>query len=129
MISPSALENVEIAVAVGKQARQTLSSLATALKKPAPTVPDDGLSPGEGMVWCIKSEVDPFIVKLREAKSERRRHLRKYAQGELGPDRSFYFRGPEGKLNLRAQNLRANHAHLRAEPQQPPCNMRRLLWR
>src|SRR5262249_12153966 len=23
----------------------------------------------------------------------------------LPPDRSFYFRGPEGKLNLRAQNL------------------------
>jgi hypothetical protein len=22
-----------------------------------------------------------------------------------GPDKSFYFRGPEGKLNLRAQNL------------------------
>jgi hypothetical protein len=36
---------------------------------------------------------------------ERRRHQRKYAQGELGEDKSFYFRGPEGKLNLRAQNL------------------------
>src|SRR5207302_921876 len=32
-------------------------------------------------------------------------HLRKYAEGELPPERSFYFRGPEGKLNLRAQNL------------------------
>jgi hypothetical protein len=27
-------------------------------------------------------------------------------EGELGKDKSFYFRGPEGKLNLRAQNLR-----------------------
>jgi len=35
----------------------------------------------------------------------RRRHTRKYATGELPPERSFYFRGPEGKLNLRAQNL------------------------
>ncbi|HSC16753.1 MAG TPA: hypothetical protein VLI71_16610, partial [Gammaproteobacteria bacterium] len=34
-----------------------------------------------------------------------RRHTRKYAVGQLPPDRSFYFRGPEGKLNLRAQNL------------------------
>jgi hypothetical protein len=25
--------------------------------------------------------------------------------GELPPDQSFYFKGPEGKLNLRAQNL------------------------
>jgi hypothetical protein len=34
-----------------------------------------------------------------------KRHRRKYAEGELPPDRSFYFRGPEEKLNLRAQNL------------------------
>jgi hypothetical protein len=26
-------------------------------------------------------------------------------EGQLEEDRSFYFRGPEGKLNLRAQNL------------------------
>jgi hypothetical protein len=38
-------------------------------------------------------------------KAERRRHRRKYADGELPPDRSFFFRGPDGKLNLRAQNL------------------------
>jgi hypothetical protein len=38
-------------------------------------------------------------------RAERRRHLRKYAEGELGADKSFYFRGPEGRLNLRAQNL------------------------
>ncbi len=31
--------------------------------------------------------------------------MRKYATGELGEDKSFYFRGPAGRLNLRAQNL------------------------
>jgi hypothetical protein len=31
--------------------------------------------------------------------------VRKYAEGELGPDRSFYFRGPADRLNLRVQNL------------------------
>ena len=34
-----------------------------------------------------------------------RRHTRKYAEGEIGADRSFYFRGPNNALNLRAQNL------------------------
>lgn len=38
-------------------------------------------------------------------KAERRRHRRHYSQGELGPDKSFYFRGPDGRLQLRAQNL------------------------
>ena len=31
--------------------------------------------------------------------------MRKYATGELGEDKSFYFRGPDGQLKLRAQNL------------------------
>jgi hypothetical protein len=29
----------------------------------------------------------------------------KYTEGELGEDRSFYFRGPDGALSLRVQNL------------------------
>ena len=47
----------------------------------------------------------PFPVKVVRPKQSRDRHKRKYAEGELGPDLSFYFRGPDGKLNLRAQNL------------------------
>jgi len=39
-------------------------------------------------------------------RAEHKRHVRKYAEGELAPERSFYFRGPDGRLNLRAQNLR-----------------------
>jgi hypothetical protein len=35
----------------------------------------------------------------------KRRHRRKYAEGELADDKSFYFRGPDGRLNLRAYNL------------------------
>jgi hypothetical protein len=44
-------------------------------------------------------------VTLAAGRSAQRRHRRKYAHGELGPDKSFYFRGMDGKLNLRAQNL------------------------
>ena len=44
-------------------------------------------------------------VRSEPPKSERSRHGRKYAEGNLGPDRSFRFRGPEGKLDLKAQNL------------------------
>src|SRR5207245_10737808 len=39
------------------------------------------------------------------AVGQQRPHVRKYATGELGEDKSFYFRGPAGRLNLRAQNL------------------------
>ena len=43
--------------------------------------------------------------QVNQRRVEHRRHVRKYTEGELPPDRSFYFRGPEGALNLRAANL------------------------
>ena len=39
------------------------------------------------------------------ARAAHHRHRRKYAAGALGEDKSFYFRGPSGALNLRAHNL------------------------
>ena len=61
--------------------------------------------PGKIMVWLSGNPSTPCYVKVKLADSELRRHKRKYAAGELGEDKSFYFRGAEGKLNLRAQNL------------------------
>lgn len=45
------------------------------------------------------------MVSTIRPRHERQGHSRKYAEGELGEDKSFYFRGPDGALNLRAQNL------------------------
>ena len=47
----------------------------------------------------------PVRFQPQTPRGERQRHRRKYATGTLGPDKSFYFRGPEGSLRLRAQNL------------------------
>jgi hydroxymethylpyrimidine pyrophosphatase-like HAD family hydrolase len=49
----------------------------------------------------------PRMARFRVARRRlpHRRHVRKYAEGELPPERSFYFRGAEGALNLRAPNL------------------------
>jgi len=44
-------------------------------------------------------------VRVTQRRIEHRRHLRKYTEGELPPDRSFFFRGPDAALNLRAANL------------------------
>jgi hypothetical protein len=62
------------------------------------------LEHGQALFWRI-SHGDPVAIRIAQGRSERRRHRRKYAEGELSPEESFYFRGPEGKLNLRAQNL------------------------
>jgi len=63
------------------------------------------LHPGEALAWLGDSGKPPFVFQSSPPRAERRRHRRKYAEGELMPDLCFYFRGPEGKLNLKAQNL------------------------
>ncbi|MCU1241685.1 MAG: yhaX [Candidatus Acidoferrum typicum] len=70
------------------------------------SLPDPPREAGEVVAWWFCESPQPVKVKVEPAKTELRRHRRKYATGELGEDKSFYFRGADGKLNLRAQNLK-----------------------
>jgi hypothetical protein len=69
--------------------------------------PTDMSQPGEDevLLWVRGSDTEPRSVKPVRPQQAHRRHTRKYAEGDLGEDLSFYFRGPDGTLNLRAQNL------------------------
>ena len=61
---------------------------------------------GTGRWVCLfRRGAPPRWIDVRPPRGERKRHQRKYAEGELGPDKSFYFRGADGRLNLRSQNL------------------------
>jgi hypothetical protein len=66
----------------------------------------DGLSyqRGHAVAWFPRSGKPPFSMRIMASRVDRIRHLRKYAEGDMR-DRSFYFRGPDGRLNLKAQNL------------------------
>jgi hypothetical protein len=103
-VASAALASTEVLVAVGGATGQTFRGFGQALGVPAPAVQED-LAPGEAMVWFRNNGAGPLRLKPEMASLERQRHRRKYAEGELAPDRSFYFRGPDGKLNLRASNL------------------------
>ena len=49
---------------------------------------------GEALVWLRdENRVIPDL-KAEPSRNEHRRHRRKYAEGELEEDRSFYFKGP-----------------------------------
>jgi HAD superfamily hydrolase (TIGR01484 family) len=104
-VSPAVLKNVEVAIAFGKKTDETLGALAKAVSETAPPVAKADMTSGSAMVWLRGERQKPFEVKLEPGKSEHKRHVRKYAEGDLGPDVSFYFRGPKNKLNLRAKNL------------------------
>jgi len=57
------------------------------------------------LVWLFAGGDSPSRVTLEKTKVDWRRHQQKYALGELGADNSFYFTGPDRKMNLRAQNM------------------------
>jgi hydroxymethylpyrimidine pyrophosphatase-like HAD family hydrolase len=99
------LSSVDLIVAIGEAPAATLRTFAEALGEPVPPVAAEPLAAGEAFAWWRRPARDPFRFRSLPPRAERRRHLRKYAEGELGHDKSFYFRGPSGKLNLRAQNL------------------------
>jgi Helicase HerA, central domain len=104
-IAPAALAAVDLIIAVGAAPERTIASFSEALgQSPSTTMPVT-LEPGEALVWPRHLIPQPFRLRSAPGQTERRRHQRKYAEGELGTDKSFYFRGPQGALNLRAQNL------------------------
>jgi hypothetical protein len=104
-VAPTVLSSVDALVAVGDEPDVTLQSFCAALGQRAPVVEPAPLAAGEVLVWFRHAGGDLLRVRVAPPAMERQRHRRKYAQGELTPDESFYFRGPQGKLNLRAQNL------------------------
>jgi HAD superfamily hydrolase (TIGR01484 family) len=107
LIVQRALKQVDTVIAVGQEARDKLRELSRALRIVPPALPrdDPALEPGEVLVWPVSTPSPPFRMWVVQGATERRRHSRKYAEGELEPERSFFFRGPDSKLNLRAQNL------------------------
>jgi HAD superfamily hydrolase (TIGR01484 family) len=100
----SALRTVEYVLAMGDGATEALQGFCEAVEIEAPMrIPD--LDEDEVLFWARSTDKAPYPVKAVKAKQARDRHKRKYAEGELDKDHSFYFRGPDNQLNLRAQNL------------------------
>jgi HAD superfamily hydrolase (TIGR01484 family) len=95
---------IDTFIVVGESPGETVNAIAAILGRERPSAPSK-LEPGEALLWRKEDSSGPFVFRTLQASADWRRHQRKYSVGELGEDRSFYFRGPENKLNLRAQNL------------------------
>ncbi len=105
LIATKALADVTTLIAVGKQPADAFEEFGRILKMKAPRMQNVQLEPGEALMWCLASKEKPRRLKIAPSHTERRRHTRKYAEGELPPERSFFFRGPQNRLKLRAHNL------------------------
>ena len=101
-VAPEFLALVSTVVGVGGGARQAIEKFCTATGQSSPPTAE-ALVVGQIMVRNKGGGLQ--VVTANTPKEKQKRHVRKYAAGELGEDKSFYFRGPKGALNLRAQNL------------------------
>ncbi|MBV8072104.1 MAG: hypothetical protein JO270_19515, partial [Acidobacteriaceae bacterium] len=103
-VATGALRKINSVLIVGREPLKLAGEFADAIQVARPEMPAGDLERGQAVLWQIdRNEVS--VMNFAPPRSEHYRHRRKYAEGELEPERTFYFRGPEGKLALRAQNL------------------------
>jgi hypothetical protein len=104
-VATSALSLIDTVIAV-KSPMQTFTEFCNTVGHQLPNEPlPTELASGSAVAWLLKTEEQPFQFKVILPVQERQRHMRNYAEGNLGNDRCFFFRGEDEKLNLKAQNL------------------------
>ena len=104
-VATSALSLIDTIIAV-KSPMRTITDFCNTVGHSLPThsLPSE-LAAGEAVAWFLETDEQPFQFQVIPPREERQRHMRTYAEGNLGNDRCFYFRGENDQLNLKAQNL------------------------
>src|SRR5215216_5378771 len=105
-VAPAILGATGIIIAIGDAPDQTIRAFSKTIGQKPPKKPSGKLKPGEAIAWRRQPKTEPVRFRSIPPQTEHQRHIRKYAEGKLSDDDAFYFRGPQGKLNLRAQNLK-----------------------
>ena len=103
LISHVFLKRVDIAIMMGEAPSQRMVEFAALVHVKVDVPENIVLQKGEVLVWQ-KDQDKTLLVRSAMPGNLLRRHKRKYATGDMGYD-SFYFKGPENKLNLKANNL------------------------
>jgi hydroxymethylpyrimidine pyrophosphatase-like HAD family hydrolase len=96
------LETVTTVLGMGEGAFGAIEQLHQATGR---ALPDRPPKLEAGQVYLMGRNRAIEAITPREPKEKQKRHARKYAEGDLGVEKSFRFRGPDNALNLRAQNL------------------------
>ncbi|MBV9655981.1 MAG: HAD-IIB family hydrolase [Acetobacteraceae bacterium] len=102
-LSPRVLDRVDRMLVIGRDPAKAAGAFCGSRGLHCPA-PDVKLETGEVMTFAA-GDPDIRVMRVVPGNGTRQRHVRKYAEGKLGEDKSFYFRGPDRRLNLRAHNL------------------------
>ena len=103
-VSESVVDSINTLLVVGEHPGKTLEEFCKVAGHKCPRhAHPERLAPGHVLHWRTGAK-QMMIVESQKCKTERVRHSKKYVEGNLGP-LSFVFRGPEGRLKLKARNL------------------------
>jgi len=103
LINPSIVSHTDLVIVIGKEPDNIFKQYAELRKIPMPDLAIKELNKGEVWTWETKKG-EAFPVRIEKPVQLMQRHKKKYATGDM-QDKSFYFRGPGKKLNLKANNL------------------------
>ncbi len=103
-LAPMALSLVDVAIAIGPSPDKTIRKFAEAIGQPLAWPDALGYEKGKAVAWFPRRGDAPFSMQILPGRAERIRHLRKYAEGDMRY-RSFFFRGPCNRQNIKAHNL------------------------
>jgi hypothetical protein len=103
-LAPSILAWIDVVIAVGASPDKTFGEFAAASERAPVKSPGSHAQNDQVACWFVHSGEGPFPMRIIPGQAERIRHYRKYAEGDVRY-KTFYFRGPTGKHNLKAQNL------------------------
>lgn len=103
-ISHEALAQVDVVLALGPGAGAEIDAFALSVGDEPPGTRAHAAH-DQLLFWRRRSGRPPLLVNAWHPRQVHKRHTRKYAEGVLDEERSFYFRGPAYALNIRAHNL------------------------
>ena len=101
-LATEALASVDNVIALGDHAPEVIGTFCSVIGIAPPKLPP--APENDAVLFWRRGEAAVLAVQPRRPIQVHKRHTRKYAEGALSEGQSFYFRGPHGKLNLRAQN-------------------------
>lgn len=104
MLDAEILKSVRSVLAFGASPAHFLEAFAAIARI---SLPPGLLAPtqGELLFWQPHSGKPPALVHPLPPRQRHRRHIGKYAAGDVGAWHSFYFRGSDNRLNRPARNL------------------------
>ena len=105
LVNHDFLKRINTMITMGDLPGQTMAEFTSLTNTEIKVKKDLFIEKGEVLVWQKTINVT-VVVTCSIPGHLLQRHKRKYATGDMGYN-SFYFRGPENKLNLKANNLHA----------------------